>query len=139
MAAYGIPEKTVADGHFVIKEPRGRDRLHAGVSTDPDDAGTYLIWESPFIKTPHTEIERALALEGEGVRVLEAVRHPHKLRTGQLRGNRFELKLRDLSKPGRVAPLLAQRTGALESDGRLLGTPRAREQIAPRGVPGRDG
>jgi len=35
---------------------------------------------------------RALALDG--VRVLEAERHPHKLRTGHLRGNRFTLRVR---------------------------------------------
>jgi tRNA pseudouridine13 synthase len=37
---------------------------------------------------------RALALELEGIRVLEAVRHPHKLRTGHLRGNAFEVVVR---------------------------------------------
>ena len=30
------------------------------------------------------------------MRVLEAVRHPHKLRTGQLRGNRFRIVVRDV-------------------------------------------
>jgi len=30
-----------------------------------------------------------------GIRVLEAARHPHKLRTGHLRGNRFTLNVRD--------------------------------------------
>jgi tRNA pseudouridine13 synthase len=40
--------------------------------------------------------ERALAFEMPGVRVLEAVRHPHKLRTGQLQGNRFEIVVRDV-------------------------------------------
>jgi len=61
-----------------------------------------------WFSVPRLDPRRALTLEGEGIRVLEAVRHPHKLRTGQLRGNRFELKLRDLSEPGRVAPLLAE-------------------------------
>ncbi len=40
--------------------------------------------------------EAALALELPGLRVLEARRHPHKLRTGQLRGNRFEIVARDV-------------------------------------------
>jgi tRNA pseudouridine13 synthase len=61
-----------------------------------------------WFSVPRLDPRRALALEGEGIRVLEAVRHPHKLRTGQLRGNRFELTLRDMSEPGRVAPALAE-------------------------------
>ena len=61
-----------------------------------------------WFSVPRLDPGRALALEGEGIRVLEAVRHPHKLRTGQLRGNRFEITLRDLSEPGRVAPALGE-------------------------------
>ena len=61
-----------------------------------------------WFSVPELDPERALALEGQGVRVLEAVRHPHKLRTGQLRGNRFELTLRELSEPWRLAPALAR-------------------------------
>lgn len=40
---------------------------------------------------PALDPERAAELAMEGVRVLRAVRHPHKLRTGHLAGNRFEL------------------------------------------------
>jgi tRNA pseudouridine13 synthase len=61
-----------------------------------------------WFSVPGLDPERALSLEGEGIRVLEAVRHPHKLRTGQLRGNHFELTLRDLSNSERVAPALAE-------------------------------
>ena len=61
-----------------------------------------------WFSVPGLDPERALTLEGQGMRVLEAARHPHKLRTGQLRGNRFELTLRGLSEPERVAPLLAE-------------------------------
>ena len=35
-----------------------------------------------------------MSLELDGAKILEAVKHPHKLRTGQLRGNLFELLLR---------------------------------------------
>lgn len=38
--------------------------------------------------------ERALDLEFESATILEARRHPHKLKTGHLRGNRFEIVLR---------------------------------------------
>ncbi len=61
-----------------------------------------------WFSVPRLDPERALTLECEGFKVLEAVRHPHKLRTGQLRGNRFELMLRDLSEPERVTPVLAE-------------------------------
>ncbi len=42
--------------------------------------------------------EHAMALEIPDVRILEAARHPHKLRTGHLRGNRFEITLRDVAR-----------------------------------------
>jgi len=61
-----------------------------------------------WFSVPGLDPQRALALEAEGIRVLEAVRHPHKLRTGQLRGNRFALTVRHLSEPGRVAPALTE-------------------------------
>jgi tRNA pseudouridine13 synthase len=40
--------------------------------------------------------EAALSIELPGARVIEAHRHPHKLRTGQLRGNRFEIVAREV-------------------------------------------
>lgn len=43
---------------------------------------------------PPVTPERALALELPGVRILEAHRHPHKLRTGHVRANRFALRIR---------------------------------------------
>lgn len=46
---------------------------------------------------PPVSPERALAVSIEGLRILEAVRHPHKLRTGHLRGNRFQLRVRDVA------------------------------------------
>ena len=46
-----------------------------------------------WFSVPGLEPEGALALELPGARILEATRHSHKLRTGQLRGNRFALRL----------------------------------------------
>lgn len=43
---------------------------------------------------PPVSPEAALAVEIDGLRVLAAARHPHKLRTGHLRGNRFVLRVR---------------------------------------------
>ena len=49
-----------------------------------------------WFSVPGLEPESALAFELPGARVIEACRHPHKLRTGQLRGNRFEIVAREV-------------------------------------------
>jgi tRNA pseudouridine13 synthase len=48
-----------------------------------------------WLSVPGLDPQAALALAEPGLRVLEARRHRHKLRTGQLRGNRFRLIVRD--------------------------------------------
>jgi len=50
-----------------------------------------------WFSVPGLDPDRAGDLALEGVIVLEAARHPHKLRTGQLAGNRFEIVVRDLA------------------------------------------
>src|SRR5687768_12862031 len=45
---------------------------------------------------PPVTPEAALAFEHDAIRVLEAARHPHKLRTGHLRSNAFRLRIRDV-------------------------------------------
>jgi tRNA pseudouridine13 synthase len=50
-----------------------------------------------WLSVPGLAPERALAFAGEGFRALEAARHPHKLRVGQLRANRFVLLVRELT------------------------------------------
>lgn len=47
-----------------------------------------------WFSVPGLDPRRAVALELPGARVLEAAPHPHKLRTGHLRGNRFEIVAR---------------------------------------------
>jgi len=49
-----------------------------------------------WLSVPGLDPEVATALDLPNARVLEAVRHPHKLRTGHLRGNAFELVVRDV-------------------------------------------
>jgi tRNA pseudouridine13 synthase len=49
-----------------------------------------------WFSAPGLDPAFALALEMPRARVLEAARHPHKLRTGHLRANRFEITLRGL-------------------------------------------
>ena len=53
-----------------------------------------------WISLPGVDPERALAAVADGVRVLEAARHGHKLRTGHLAGNRFVLTLRGVVPDG---------------------------------------
>lgn len=55
-----------------------------------------------WLSVPGLDPDRALELELRGARVLEAHRHRHKLRTGQLRGNAFRLVLRGLSEAERA-------------------------------------
>lgn len=52
---------------------------------------------SQWMSVPGLDPDEALELDLKGVRVLEAMRHPHKLRTGQLRGNRFGILVRDVN------------------------------------------
>jgi tRNA pseudouridine13 synthase len=49
-----------------------------------------------WFSVPGLDPARARDVALPGVKVLEAVPHPHKLRTGQLRGNRFRIVVRDL-------------------------------------------
>jgi tRNA pseudouridine13 synthase len=52
---------------------------------------------------PPVTPEAALAVALDGVRMLEAVRHPHKLRTGHVRANRFTLRVRGVVDAAAVA------------------------------------
>lgn len=54
--------------------------------------------------------EAVMALEIEGAKILSAVRHGNKLRTGHLRGNRFVLRICDLDCP---APEAAERASKI--------------------------
>jgi len=56
-----------------------------------------------WFSVPRLDPHRALDLGLEGVRVLEAIAHGHKLRTGQLRGNRFEIAVRGVDDKAREA------------------------------------
>jgi tRNA pseudouridine13 synthase len=63
-----------------------------------------------WLSVPDLDPDAALALALPGARVLEAARHPHKLRTGHLRGNRFAIRLRgvDAGALARAQPRLAE-------------------------------
>jgi tRNA pseudouridine13 synthase len=74
-----------------------------------------------WFSAPGLDPERALELELPGARVLQAVRHPHKLRTGHLAGNRFDLRVREVSSEA------------------IAAAPAAGEALASAGLPNRFG
>lgn len=56
---------------------------------------------------PHRVIDWS-TFGGESIHVLRTVRHPRKLRLGSLKGNRFGLRLRDVSHPEELAQRIAK-------------------------------
>lgn len=59
--------------------------------------------------------ERVLQIEQPDIEVLWAKRHPHKLRVGHLRGNRFQITLRDI--PHDALPLIESTMKRLATEG----------------------
>ena len=65
-----------------------------------------------FFSVPASAEGRLSSFSLDGVRVLEAMRHGNKLRTGHLRGNRFWIRLRDVRDP-EAAVAIVERLQAL--------------------------
>jgi tRNA pseudouridine13 synthase len=64
---------------------------------------------------PDALVERALGLALEGIDVLSAIRHEQKLKTGHLRGNRFAIRVRQMTPVD--ASALIERAAAIEKTG----------------------
>jgi tRNA pseudouridine13 synthase len=94
-----------------------RDR-DIGVAGQKDRRAITTQWLS--LPPPITP-EQALALELEGMKILEATRHNHKLRTGHLRGNRFRLIVRNVT--GDPATVTAAATAILARLAEAPGAP----------------
>ena len=67
-----------------------------------------------WFSVPGVAPERLRGVSGAGFRVLDAVRHRHKLRTGHLAGNRFDIRVREVGADAAAAaaerlPLLRER------------------------------
>ena len=113
-----------------------------------------------WFSLPEVDPEAATEWELEGARVLEAARHPHKLKTGQLKGNRFEIVLRaegweqrkgaevgdpaqrrsDEGGTGYAAPAHPGPTNAVTDNAQRLGEAKQHaERIRERGLPNRFG
>lgn len=68
------------------------------------------------VSLPRVDPERVSAMVIPGMRVLSVTRHRNKLRTGHLKGNRFELRVREL--PDGVDASLARARSIAEAVGR---------------------
>ena len=68
-----------------------------------------------WFSVPGLDPALAVALDLPGARVLEASLHPHKLRTGHLRGNRFEIAVRGAS--AELADAARERLASFERRG----------------------
>jgi tRNA pseudouridine13 synthase len=75
----------------------GVDARDVGYAGMKDRHATTRQW----LSVPAVEPNQAMSVALDGVRVLAAERHRNKLRTGHLRGNRFEVVLTDMA-PGEV-------------------------------------
>jgi tRNA pseudouridine13 synthase len=76
----------------------------AGVAGQKDKHALTTQWAS----FPGVPPETALALQLDAIRILAAVPHPHKLRTGHVRANRFDLLIRDATAEAEARELLAE-------------------------------
>lgn len=93
-------EMTTPDAVKVLCKQVGADPRAAGWAGLKDRRAVTRQWISLAGTTP----DAVKRVEVEGVRVLEAAFHPHKLRTGHLRGNRFRIRLRGVD-PMRIDDL----------------------------------
>lgn len=90
-------EKRDATTHDVVRA------IARALAISERDVGTAGLKDRRAVTTqwislpPPVTPEAALALAIDRVRVLAAARHPHKLRTGHLRGNRFRIVVRDIT------------------------------------------
>lgn len=104
---------------FITIQKRGRDTLEviaqlaARVGVSPRDVGFAGLKDRQSVaqqrlSVPGVPPEQLRGLSLDGVRVLDARRHPHKLRRGHLRGNRFRIRLRGVhpAAPERVPAIL---------------------------------
>ena len=93
-------ERSTPDAVRALCQSVGADPREAGWAGLKDRVAVATQWISIFGTAPEA-LSRASV---EGVRVLQTARHPHKLRTGHLKGNRFRLLLREID-PSRIPDL----------------------------------
>jgi tRNA pseudouridine13 synthase len=100
---------TTREAVSLLASALGVNTRDVGVAGQKDKHAVTTQWASFERVAP----EAALALEIPNVRVLAAIPHPHKLRTGHVRANRFVLVIREATDIGAACEVLAQ----LQRDG----------------------
>jgi tRNA pseudouridine13 synthase len=86
-----------------LTTPDAAERLARACGVDPSGVGwagmkdRHAVTRQWMTLPPPTTPEAVLAASVEGVTVLEAVRHPHKMKTGHARGNVFAITVRDVA------------------------------------------
>ena len=79
-----------------------------------------------FVSVPRSVESRLSAIDTDGIRLLNAKPHVNKLRTGHLRGNRFQILLRQVDEPMLERP---------DVDDRLAGALAIADRLKQTGVP----
>lgn len=82
-----------------LNTPEAIRRIAEAIGVDARDAGWAGLKDRRAVTSQWASFHRAqaaaaLAIDLPGIRVLEAVPHPHKIRTGHLRANRFVIRIR---------------------------------------------
>jgi tRNA pseudouridine13 synthase len=95
---------TTFDAIALIARAFGVHARDVGYAGMKDKQATTRQW----LSVPGLEPERALTFAEGGVRILTAARHGNKLRTGHLRGNRFEVVLAGAATDDEIAALRAR-------------------------------
>ncbi len=93
-------ERTTPDAVRALCERLEVDASSAGWAGLKDRHAITRQWISLLGTSPET----VMGADVEGVRILRAANHPHKIRTGHLRANRFRIRLRDFD-PSRIVDL----------------------------------
>jgi tRNA pseudouridine13 synthase len=91
--------RTTEDVATTLAERAGIPAREVGYAGRKDRHAVTRQWFS----LQHCSPEALLDLELEGLKVLDAKRHTNKLRTGHLRGNRFEIRVREIDASQRDA------------------------------------
>lgn len=81
----------------ILARELGAEMRNVGIAGMKDKVAVTRQWVSLLLpkKDPAVE-QRALTIERSGIRVLEAKRHGNKLKTGHLKGNRFDIVVRGI-------------------------------------------
>jgi tRNA pseudouridine13 synthase len=109
----------------LITKALGIEMRDVGIAGMKDKVAVTTQWVSVPAppKAPDLE-ERAKALTLDNIRVLDAKRHGNKLKTGHLRGNRFDILVRDVPKDAIAAVLEAMDRFGKEGVPNAFGTQR---------------